>query len=396
MNAEFLLLVATTLCLVKAGAFWAIGRFDPQNTAAKYLAAALACAGLSFAGELVLTTGFWPGPVRMLIAVAMAAALVLVAYGVAARYRIALPRGGGLAIVGASALLYLMILDLPREDMTRQTLYQTPYALICLMCLAILLRVKSRTLFEIAMTAAFGLLALYFLSKPFIATLVGGVGVTPDQYASSLYGALSVASGAVLLLILATIALVAAALDSAQNLIGHLERDGTTGFLTRNGFMNHAERQTLSLVHREETEHDASPTPLTLSLFALDKSAAGTSSDATIAGVDALMPHLKAIVPHSGLIGRMGEYDFAALVPGQNLIAARDAAEVLRAAMAAQPQDRKITVSIGITEREPGDVYADMIGRALWALDEAQKAGGNCVRLSARSGIGLTSYFEDD
>ena len=41
--------------------------------------------------------------------------------------------GGGWAIGTASALLYWLILDLPREDFVRQFLYQIPYALLSLL-----------------------------------------------------------------------------------------------------------------------------------------------------------------------------------------------------------------------------------------------------------------------
>ena len=74
-------------------------------------------------------------------------------------------------------------------------------------------------------------------------------------------------------------------------------------------------------------------------------------------------------------------------------MAARRNAEALRTAVSERLSDlnQPIALSIGITEREKGDVYADLLARGLWALDEAEKAGSNCVRLAARSSFGVST-----
>lgn len=376
--------VIVALSAIKAGAFLALARFDPKNRGALWFSGAFAAAALSFFGEIVLTTGFYPGPTRMVIALAMVAMFVLVAYGLAIRYRVELHPGGGLAIVAASALLYWLILDLPRDDLIRQILYQIPYALLSLLSLTVIWRSRAKTTLDWMFIWAFFGLALQFLAKPFIAVWTGGVGTTSADFSGTLYAGLSTASGAVLLLLLATGGLVLMLGDTASRLIQKAERDAETGLLNRDGFTTHAERRAMALAETERTER----LDLTLTLIAI-KAAPAPAMLPLAALADLIGDH----VPTDALVGRMADRDFAILSPQTNLMAARRAAEALRLAAGERlgDADGQFTLSIGITERERGEVYADLLARGLWALDEAERAGGNCVRLAARSGLGLAA-----
>ncbi len=378
--------VIVALCTIEAGAFFALARFDPKNRGALWFSWAFAAAAVSFLGEIVLTTGFYPGPTRMVIALAMVAMFVLVAYGLAIRYRVDLHLGGGWAIVTASALLYWLILDLPREDFVRQLLYQLPYALLSLLSLSVIWRATSKTAFDWLFIWLFLALAAHFLAKPFLALWVGGVGASAAGFSGTVYAGLSTASGAVLLLILATGGLALMLSDTAGRLIQKAERDAETGLLNRVGFTTHAERRALALAQTETSER----TDLTLTLIALNLPAPQRTA---IPPIKALAALIGDYVPRDALVGRMADRDFAVLSPRTNLMAARQAAESLRVAAieSLSEPDRPITLSIGITEREKGEVYADMLARGLWALDEAEKAGGNCVRLAASSSFGVST-----
>ncbi|AEQ53243.1 GGDEF domain-containing protein [Pelagibacterium halotolerans] len=378
--------VIVALCTIKAGAFLALARFDPKNRGAVWFAAAFAAAATSFLGEIVLTTGFYPGPTRMVIALAMVAMFVLVSYGLAIRYRVDLHPGGGWAIVAASALLYWLILDLPREDFVRQFLYQIPYALLSLLSLSVIWRSRAKKRHDWLFIWLFLALALHFLAKPFLALWTGGVGATATGFSSTVYAGLSTASGAVLLLILATGGLALMLSDTAGRLIQKAERDAETGLLNREGFTTHAERRTLALGETEPAEH----IDLTLTLIAIKATA---QEHPAALPLKAMAKLIADNVSNDALVGRMADRDFAILSPQTNLMAARRAAEALRIAAGERLSmpDRIVTLSIGITEREKGEVYADLLARGLWALDEAERAGGNCVRLAARSSFGVAA-----
>lgn len=379
--------IIVALCLLQSAVFLAVARFDSLNRAALWFSGAFLAAALSFGGEIVLSAGWWPGPVRMTIALAMVVMLVLLAYGLGRHYHVPLPAGGGFAIIAASALLYWLILDLPRADFLRQMLYQLPYALLSLFGLSVIARAREKAWFDRVLLVLFGLLAIHFVLKPFLAQWVGGVGTSPGSFAQTSYAGLSTALGAVLLLVLAACGLVLVLGDTAKRLIRRAERDAETGLLNRAGFTAHARRMVVALA---ETESPDLPerVDMALTLIAVDHPVIPATQ--ALAATD-IAARITALAPAGALVGRVADYDFAILAPQANLFAARDVAEALRTALATDFADigRPVALSIGITEREPGDVYADLLARGLWALDEAQRAGGDCLRLAARSEFAL-------
>lgn len=384
-GATLIFWVIVALCALESAVFLALARFDPVNRAAPWFSAAFAAAAISFAGEIVLTTGLAPGLTRMVIALAMVGMFILLAYGLARRYRVDMPPGSGLAITAASALLYYLILDLPRADFTRQMLYQLPYALLSLLALSVVARARAKQWFDWLFLALFALLAIHFLAKPFLAAWTDGVGADPADFAGTLYAGLSSASGAVLLLVLASFGLVLMLRDTAGRLVRHAERDPETGLLNRTGFTAHAERRVLALADIEAPEAGEHP-ELALTLIAMDPPAPSRPANLPVGEFAAL---LVDFAPRNALVGRMADLEFAILAPGHNLFAARRAAEDIR--KAAGEHFAHLTLAVGITEREPGDVYSDLLARGLWALNEAERAGGNCLRLAARSEFGVSA-----
>lgn len=385
-GATLVFWVIVALCALQAAAFMALARFDPLNRAATWFASAFAFAGLSFAGEIVLAAGLFPRATRMIIALAMVEFFILGAYGLAKRYRVDMPAGGGLAITAASALLYYLILDLPRADFTRQMLYQLPYALLSLLALSVVARAKTKHWFDWLFLALFGLLAIHFLLKPLIAVWAGGVGAQATDFASTFYAGLSTTSGAILLLVLAMSALALLFGDTAGRLIRRAERDPETGLLNRSGFSTRANKRVLTMTEAEDPGAAERP-ELALTLIGLDPEAPSRAGFA-IADLGSLIADF---APRDALVGRMADFEFAILAPGSNLFAARRAAEDIRKAadQSFSTPTLPLTLSVGITEREPGDVYTDLLARGLWALSEAERAGGNCLRLAARSEIGV-------
>jgi diguanylate cyclase (GGDEF)-like protein len=89
--------------------------------------------------------------------------------------------------------------------------------------------------------------------------------------------------------------------------------------------------------------------------------------------------------------GRIGGEEFAIILPGTNLAAARLFAEGTRSAFGALridglPADISCTASFGVAELHPGETTADLMRRADEALYLAKNAGRDCVRVSAGPG----------
>jgi diguanylate cyclase (GGDEF)-like protein len=96
---------------------------------------------------------------------------------------------------------------------------------------------------------------------------------------------------------------------------------------------------------------------------------------------------LSATVRPGDLLARYGGEEFVAFLPGCGKEAAREAAERLRAAVAAvaieDPDGNALppaTVSIGVAEASDGETLEAVFARADAALYEAKRSGRNCVR----------------
>jgi len=86
--------------------------------------------------------------------------------------------------------------------------------------------------------------------------------------------------------------------------------------------------------------------------------------------------------------GRIGGEEFAIILPGTNLAAARLFAEGARSAFSALPidglpVDNRCTASFGVAELHPSEDFAGLMRRADQALYQAKNAGRDCVRVSA-------------
>ncbi len=98
----------------------------------------------------------------------------------------------------------------------------------------------------------------------------------------------------------------------------------------------------------------------------------------------------------SPIVGRLGGEEFAVLLPGRNLAAARDAAEHLRREMAALRFDTNsktvtLTCSFGVSEWRTGDSLDGMLQRADMALYAAKSSGRNRV-VAADDALAVTDY----
>jgi GGDEF domain-containing protein len=377
-GAIFGLAFNTAMAVVMAIAFFALGHFDSRNRASNWFGVAFLLAALSFSGEYVLFGGWADASARLFIALTMLGCFVTLGYGLSKRYAVHLPALVLMAIFIAFTGLYLLILNMPRGDFIRQALYQAPYALLSLMGIAIIMRSGRRHMLDMLMIAVLAFAALTFVAKPMIAVWSGGIGEVPQDYVTTLYAAISMLSGGIAGLLIAMVCLALVVSDSAAVLIRKAERDEATGLLNQSGFEHHGIRL-LSALNRDSCD-------TALILAAIDLPADTKVEEAL--GVP-LGDAMRGIFGPDALIARISGLSFAILLPQTNLMGARRAAEVLRVRMAAGtiPLPSPAEVSIGIAEREPGHSLSDMLIRAQWALDEARRTGGNCVRLAARSAV---------
>jgi diguanylate cyclase (GGDEF)-like protein len=301
--------------------------------------------------------------------------------GMARKYHVAVPWRLMGAVFAVSVVACYSIQDMPRQSFTRMLYYQTPYFVMQAIGAWIVWSAKERSRLDTLMMWLLAASSLQFLSKPFLSYFLGGTGLTAQQYIHTDYAMFSQSIGTVSALAVALLFLVILARDILAGVTTLSETDSLSGLFNRGGFEHRAEAALRAAEHRGTT--------LSLVLCDLDHfkaindnfgHASGDSVIRRFAGFlrDAAEPHLA---------GRIGGEEFAIILLGTNLVAARLFAEGARSAFSGLPIDGlpdswRVTASFGVAEYSPGETLSELLVRADKALYEAKNDGRNCVRIA--------------
>lgn len=392
-GAEFILLINMTVSGLFALTFFGIAAYARDSAAAPVFGLGFVFAALYFLTEIL--TPFIPNQkLAYMLGFGMYfVALSCLIVGLARMYSLSVPWLPLGLLFACSLILIFAIYDIARSQMLGRVLYQLPYFLILMMAVWMVLRGRTNVHFrnrtsgrswgtlDGMMAVLFAVSAIHFLIKPVLATLVGGVGASPDDYihtdyallVQSIGAGLSVAGGLLLLLSLMG--------ELISDVTLRSETDQLSGLLNRRGFEFRAEaaiekskrmRQALSLIVCD------------IDYFKLINDTHGHAlGDKVIAAfADELR---RSAVAKNGIAARMGGEEFAVLLPGHTIQSAWRFAERVRLACAditlpGLSGDVGFTVSFGVTEMEFDDFFSDVYKRADGALYEAKKNGRNCVR----------------
>lgn len=157
--------------------------------------------------------------------------------------------------------------------------------------------------------------------------------------------------------------------------------DPVTGLPDRRQIMRELDRMVIEARVRGE--------PLVLAIFAIDHFDRVKARHGKAIGELALYQVARiadAKVRVDDLVGRVGDEEFAWVIPGVVEGTARVMAERLRQAIArdsAAGSAPAVTASLGFARMRPGDSALTLFGRADAALGEAKRAGTNRVRVAA-------------
>lgn len=381
-GAGFILAINLVVAGLLAASFAMIAAYDKTRTAPRWIATSYVAGMVYFACEFLIPV---VGPSSLSVPVAFSvflAATLVFNVGLSRHYHISPPWRLMAALFVLSALDVYLIQDMPRHSILRMTLYQSPYAAMQLIGLAIVWRSRTRHAVDIALMVLLGASALQFLGKPFLAFASGGWGANPELYLGSVYAMISQTLGAVFGIALALMMFAVLVRDIVTTATERSETDTLSGLLNRRGLEARAE-----LALREAARHKV---PLSLVITDIDHfktindtfgHGCGDSVIVAFAGL------LKQAVADDQAAGRIGGEEFAIVLPGAGLPAARLFAEGVRNAFAALPVEgmpvsRRVTASFGVAELLPGETMPALFARADGALYAAKNAGRNCVRLA--------------
>jgi diguanylate cyclase (GGDEF)-like protein len=287
-------------------------------------------------------------------------------------------------IVGTAAfglLMRALIWGGARDYLPYEFAYQSPFVLALLLCARTALNeARGRPLYYV-LAGLFGVIALNFLLKPFIAALAGS-GSTAKAYVGSAYALFSQASTGILLIAAGLIVLLIVLQTTIQTYKRESETDHLSGLLNRRGF----DRQAQALL--TATGRNLVAIVIDLDHFKAINDTHGHDIGDKVIQLFAKM--LLDVAPNPALVARTGGEEFIVLAGEATLKAGTLIAEAVRE----RTRDHGIaglpafTWSAGVTRYLPGESLSDFIRRA----DQA----GYRAKLNGRDRIEIAEAGEPD
>lgn len=370
-GAAFALVVNIAVAALFATSFAIIAFANPTHRSAYGFSLSYAIGMVTPLSELVLPLSPWPEPFMISSYFCFMAALLAMSAALSRFYGKPAPWKVIAGILSGAVVMRWMLWGGERNTMPYEFLFQLPFVAASMMPAWVLFRQSRRVPLEIAAGIMFGIVALHFLAKPFLAVAFGS-GRTASEYIGSTYALMSQASTGVLLTAAGLMILLIALQSIVRESQTASETDPLSGLANRRGF-------DLRAGHALDKAKDTK-LPLSVSLFDIDHFKAINDSyghavgDAVIKGFADL---LRRAAPHATVIGRVGGEEFALLFEHTNQEGARLNAEAIRlaAAEAKEPGLPSFTVSGGVTSIRPGETLGEAMRRADMALYSAKRLG---------------------
>jgi diguanylate cyclase (GGDEF)-like protein len=382
-SADFILMINMLVAGLLAAAFMAVAVYGTGRKPARWLAFSYLL-GMVYCVIEVSIPAFADARVPVVAAFAVfLGATIAFNGGLAHKYGVRPPWAPMLCFLVVASVAVYLVQDLPRQSITRMMAYQLPYAAMQLAALGIVLSSRQRLAWLDHMLAlVLGASALQFASKPLIAGALGGWGADPQAYVTTRYALVSQSLGTVFALALALLALAVLVRDALAEATSKSETDTLSRLFNRGGFERHA-----GLAMRDAVRRGV---PVALVTADLDYFKSINDNYGHACGdrvIETFAGFLREAAAEHHVAGRIGGEEFAIILPGTNLAAARLFAEGARNAFGALPieglpADHRCSASFGVAELAPDEGFADLLRRADAALYEAKNAGRDCVRVS--------------
>jgi diguanylate cyclase (GGDEF)-like protein len=385
-GAEFILAINLLVAGLLAAAFMTVSFYDVGRASARWLVFGYLLGMAYFAIEFAIPVFDNPRPAVVTGFAVFIGATIAFNGGLARKYGVAPPWGPMLVFLFAATAAVYFVQDLPREALARMMAYQLPYAAMQFVGVAIVGSSRQRRDgLDHLLMAVLAASALQFVSKPFIAHALGGWGVNPQAYLQSNYALVSQSLGTVFGMAIALLILVILVRDVLAEVTLKSETDTLSRLLNRGGFERHAEIAMRDAVRKG--------IPVALVIADLDHFKSINDSFGHASGdrvIEAFAGFLRDAAADHHVAGRIGGEEFAIILPGTNLAAARLFAEGARSAFGALPIDslpaqHRCTASFGVAELHPAEGFADLMRRADEALYQAKGSGRDRVRISMGS-----------
>lgn len=386
-GAGYILAINLIVAGLLATAFLMIAVYDRARVSARWLALAyfLGVAYLMVEAAMpFVADARWPVVLAFALFLAATAAFNV---GVARKYEVAFPWRMSAAIFVVSVVAVALVQDLPRHSFVRMMAYQAPYFVMQAIGAGLVMSSRLRRVLDYAFAMLLAASAVHFLVKPFLAAHLGGWGANPQAYLQSNYAMASQTIGTILAMAIALMMLVILVRDLVSHMTETSETDALSGLLNRRGFERQASRASAQAVEQGM--------PVSLIIADIDHFKSINDSFGHATGdrvISAFAQFLRSALSAHHVAGRIGGEEFAIVLPGTNLVAARLFAEGVRGTagglyVEGLPQTLRFTASFGVAELARGESLSDLMQRADQALYDAKKSGRDRVRVASNNAV---------
>jgi diguanylate cyclase (GGDEF)-like protein len=381
-GAGFILAINFVVAGLFAASFLAVALYDTHPAAPRWFAFGYMLGALYFSIEFAIFMLAGGSIVAVLSFSVALASFALFNVGLAHKYRIAVPWRLMAVVFLLSVVACAAIQGMPRGSILRMFVYQAPYFVMQAIGVWIIHRSSARAWLDRVLEVALAASALHFLSKPLLMQLAGGTGASVGDYLKTDYAMISQTLGAIFGIGVALLALIILVRDILAEVTAKSEMDTLSGLLNRRGFERLA---ALSLEHASRQGMPVALVIADLDHFKVVNDTYGHASGDR--AIQAFASFLQSATRAGHIAARLGGEEFAIVLPGANLVAARLLAEGARSAFSALPINglpaaARVTASFGVAELLPSEGLSSLMARADEALYAAKKAGRDCVRVA--------------
>ncbi len=300
---------------------------------------------------------------------AFLAAACLIAGAAIGRYRLAIPWRAMGAVCGVGLAFFLWFLLVQPSITHRVLTISIALGLVALQIPLALRRVPRAHLIDHVIFWVGVLSAANFIIRPLLIIGLTGGFSSYAGFQQSIYWTTVQFTQAMISILFALSLMIGTAIDLMAELREQAHGDTLSGLHNRRGFEGAA-----GAAVRAAADDDR---PAALLIADLDHFKAINDTHGHAAGdaiIAAFGAHIRKLAPADTIAGRIGGEEFALLLPGAGIEAARSLAEAIRSGMTAP------TVSIGLAAAAPGAGLSQLMRDADQALYEAKRAGRNRVR----------------
>lgn len=378
-GASFALVMNIAVAALFAASFAIVALVNPTHRAALWFSLSYLIGMLTPISLFILPRTSWPAPFAFASYATFAVGLLCMTAALALFYRRKPPWLLILAMAILATVIGLLIWNGPRNTLGYELAYQLPFALATGASAWVILRVSQRRPLEVTLALTFGIIAIHFPIKAFLAVSTG-TGATPREYIHSLYALFSQATTGILLIAAGLLVLLIAVQSVITDAQIAAETDPLSGLANRRGF-DTASAKVLSEARR--SNFLTSVIVLDLDHFKQINDTHGHAVGDEV--IRAFADLLKRSVPSSSLIARVGGEEFAVLLERTSAERAKLIAEAIRLAVEQNTAETlpRATVSAGVADISRDETCAEAIRRADVALYEAKATGRNKVCLAA-------------